>query len=96
MILNPTIDEEILGKGTFPGGEEVEIEQDIEMSLALDSAGGEEMLEQDALALEPQARSQDVERETCEEKQVTILLEGAETRPTIGEKNRKALESIKH
>lgn len=96
MMLNPMIDMEILGKGTFPGGEKIEIEQDIEMSLTLDSANGEEMVEQDTLALEPQAQSQDVKREICKEKQVTILVEGAETKPTIGEQNRNALESIEH
>ena len=63
------------------------------MSLALDSASGKEMLGQDALTLEPQARSQDVEREKCEEKQVTTLLEGAEAEPATGEQNCKALES---
>ena len=66
----------------------------MEMSLALDSASGEEMLGQGTLALEPQARSQDVEREKCEEKQVTILLEGAEAESAPGEQNHKALESI--
>lgn len=58
------------------------------------------MLDQDALALEPQleARSQDLDivQETCEEKQVTILLEGAEAKPANGERNFKALESIEH
>jgi hypothetical protein len=70
----------------------------MEMSLALDSARVEEMLEQDALALEPhfEAQSQDVEREKYNEKQVTILLEGAEAEPATGEQNRKALESIEH
>ena len=66
------------------------------MLLALDSASGEEMLGQDTLALEPQARSQDIKQEKCEKKQVTILLEGAEAESATGEQNRQALKSIEH
>ena len=66
------------------------------MSLRWDFASGEEMLGQDALALEPQARLQDVEGEKYEENQVAILLDGAEVEPTTGKQNRKALESIEH
>jgi hypothetical protein len=49
------IGEEILEQGTFPGGEEFKIDQDIEMSLELDSASDDLMVEQETLALEPQA-----------------------------------------
>lgn len=88
LVPNPMSGEEILGQGTHPGGEEFEIDQDMEMSLELDSASGELMVEQDTLALESQARSQDVERDhQDEEKQVAILLEVTGAESTTGEQN---------
>ena len=66
----------------------------MEMSLALDSASSKEMLGQDALALESQARSQDVQCGQGEQRQVAILLEGGEAESANGEQNRKALEGI--
>jgi hypothetical protein len=86
MVPDPTSGEEILGQGTLPGGEEFEIDQDMEMSLELDSTSGDLMAEQETLALEPQARSQDVECDhQDEEKQVAILLEVTEAESTTGE-----------
>ena len=94
MVLVPMTREEILAKGTPPGEDEIEIKQDMEISLALYSASGEEMLEQDALALEPQAQSQDAQHGQDKEIQVAILLEGGEGESATGEQNHKALKSI--
>ena len=66
------------------------------MSLRWDFASGEEMMGQAPLALEPQARLQDVEQEKYDENQVAILLDSAEVEPTTGEQNHKALKSIEH
>lgn len=68
------------------------------MSLVLDSVSGEEMVEQDSLALKPhfEAQPQDIEREKYNEKQVVIPLEGAGAEPATGEQNRKAFKSIEH
>ena len=90
MVSEPATSEDILGQGTLPGGEEIEIEVDMEMSLA----SSEETPGQNALALEPQVRPQDIECDQDEELQVAILLEGGEAKSATGEQNRKALESV--
>ena len=85
MVLDTMTSKEILGQDTLPGGEAIEIKQDMETLLALYSASGKEMLGQAALVLVPQARSQGIGHDQDEEKQVAILLEGAEAESAIGE-----------
>jgi len=84
--------EDMLRQDTLPSVEEdIEINQDSDMILALDSVSGEEMPRQDALVLGHQATQQDndVESDRDEEDQVMRLLEGKEATPATGKRSHK-------